>query len=439
MGQGVMTTTTETLPIRLIDFEGERLIISNLLSSPDFSRAVLPQLTSDDFAGDVHQRVFWAISQAVEHGYEHGLGGVYRWMLDAGKGRDDFGLPTLSELAWTNTIELVNPAAWIASLHRARAERRAWRAAEKLRLGVEAGDLKALESAREELREVERDMCPLPASSGTIADTLAQLDLNRLLDPPRGVIESPWPRLTEPVNGGPRPGELWIVGARPSVGKTLVLLQWALTAAAAGHKVKFFSLEMPREDLLRRAIAAQGRIPHGPLVRGDLPAEWRRRVVETLERIGGYPLEIIDSCRTLRAVTANVAATPGVELVVIDYLGLVEPEGRHDNRNQEVSFISRRLKTMAMDHGVPVLAAHQLNRSSESENRRPALSDLRDSGSLEQDADVVLLLDSPGHRQRGAEGLKEAVDVLVAKQRNGQRGLIINLRMEAQFCRLEEA
>lgn len=431
-------TETQTLPMRLIDAEGERLIIANLLADEKFCRAILPQLAPDDFAMEIHQRVFDAIRNTAEGGYEPGLGGVYRWLLDH-KNPEDLSLPVLSELAWQNTIGLENPERWIQSLHRKQAERRAWRAAERLRLGVESGDAHALESAREALRQVERDLGPVPVGSGTIADTLAQLDINRLLNPPRGVIESPWPRLTEPVNGGPRPGELWIVGARPSVGKTLVLLQWSLTAAAAGHKVKFFSLEMSREDLLRRAIAAEGRVPHGPLVRGDLTPEWRRRVAETLDHIGAYPLEIIDSCKTLRAITANVAGTPGLELVVIDYLGLVEPEGRHENRNQEVSVISRRLKTMAMDHGMPVLAAHQLNRSSESENRRPQLSDLRDSGSLEQDADVVLMLDAPGNRKRGAEGLKDAVDVLVGKQRNGQRGLIINLRMEAQFCRLVEA
>jgi replicative DNA helicase len=251
---------------------------------------------------------------------------------------------------------------------------------------------------------VERDFDPLPASCGTIGDTLAQLDVSRLLDPPRGVIESPWPRLTELVNGGPRPGQFWVLGARPSVGKTLALLQWALLAAASGHRVKFFSLGMPCEDLLRRAISAEARIPHSQLVRGDLPAEWRHRVVETVDKISGYPLEIIDSCRTLRAITANVAAARGLELVMLDYVGLVEPKGRHENRNTEVSYISRRLKTLAMDHGVPILAAHQLNRSSESESRRPQLSDLRDSGPLEQDGDVILLLDSPNNRKRGSEG-----------------------------------
>ncbi len=114
---------------------------------------------------------------------------------------------------------------------------------------------------------------------------------------------------------------------------------------------------------------------------------------------------------------------------------------RHENRNQEVAFLSRRLKTLAMDYNVPILAAHQLNRSNESESRKPSLSDLRDSGALEQDADVVLLLDSPARRSKqvSPDAPPDAIDVIVAKQRNGPRGMTVQLRLEAKFCRLEEA
>jgi len=438
--------TVETFPMRLIDHEGQRLVLSNMLARPEFCKAVLPQLDADHFAGDLHQRVFHAISDAIARGYEPGLVGVYRSLLDQEKTPADLGLPVLSELAWDGTFELANPDPWIRSLHRHRSERSTWRAAEKLRAQIELGETGALESAREELRRIETELEAAPRSSGTIGDTLAGMDVTKLLEPPRGVIASPWQKLTEIVNGGPRPGEFWVLGARPSVGKTLALLQWSLTAAAAGHQVKFFSLEMPVADLIRRAISSEGRIHHAPLQRGDLPAEWRRRVVETLDTISGYPLEIIDTSRTLRSITASIASATqqphgNLALVVVDYLGLIESdERRHENRNQEVAYISRRLKTLAMDHGVPILAAHQLNRSNESESRRPALSDLRDSGSLEQDADVVLLLDSPASRTKrvSPDAPPDAVNVLVAKQRNGPRNFSVELRLEARFCRLEE-
>jgi replicative DNA helicase len=130
---------------------------------------------------------------------------------------------------------------------------------------------------------------------------------------------------------------------------------------------------------------------------------------------------------------------PGLALLVVDYLGLLDSGARYENRNQEVSTVSRRLKLAALDYGIPIIAAHQLNRANESESRRPQLSDLRDSGSLEQDADVVLLLDSPAGRKRGENERKDAVDLLIAKQRNGVRGYSIPLRLEGQFCRMREA
>ena len=173
-------------------------------------------------------------------------------------------------------------------------------------------------------------------------------------------------------------------------------------------------------------------------MKGNLDPEWRYRVAATLERIGDYPLEITDQLRTLQAIIGKVAATSNLGLLVLDYLGLVDPGGRYENRNQEVSAISRRLKLIALDYNLPIIAAHQLNRANENEIRRPALSDLRDSGSLEQDADTVLLLDRPSDRKRGDNGDKDLVEVLLAKQRNGVRGYVIPLRLEGRLCRLLE-
>ena len=200
----------------------------------------------------------------------------------------------------------------------------------------------------------------------------------------------------------------------------------------------FASLEMPLVHLLKRVLKARrGSIPHGVIMRGDLEKSWRLRVAETLERIGDYPIEINDKIRSLSALIGKAAATPGLELLVVDYLGLVDLGGRYENRNQEVSAISRRLKLAAMDYGFPIIAAHQLNRGNDREERPPRLSDLRDSGSLEQDADVVLLLDSPGTR-KGSQERKDALDIAIAKQRNGVRGCSIKLRLEEQFCQIRE-
>jgi replicative DNA helicase len=172
-------------------------------------------------------------------------------------------------------------------------------------------------------------------------------------------------------------------------------------------------------------------------MRGDLDPALRRRVADTLERIGGYPITFTDRLRKLRAIVSHIAAArPAFDLVVIDYLGLIESDSRFENRTQEVSALSRQLKLAAMDYSVPILCAHQLNRGNATEKRRPELSDLRDSG--EQDADAVILLDDPAAREHGRKP-GETLDVMIAKQRNGERGVILTMRMEPQFCRIVDA
>jgi len=426
---------------RMIDAEGERLVISNMLARAEFCQTALPQLTLEDFALDQHRRVFQLLSRAIERGHEPGLSGAYRLLLDLGQSPHDIGLPLLSSLAWDNSVELANPAAWIGALKRKSAERKAWRVAEHLRTDIETGEAvsEQIAAASEQLRKLQGELLLKPSSAGTIAESLSAIGIDALLAEPQGVIPSPWPKLTDLLNGGPRPGELWIVAARPSVGKTTAVLQWALHAAAEGLRAQFFSLEMPVADLLKRMLSAEGAIPHGLLVRGNLAKDWRLRVAQTVDRIGDYPLEVDDKCRDLRNIVGKIAAAAEgrkPSLVVVDYLGLVEIEGRFENRNAEVSTISRQLKMAAMDYGVPIVCAHQLSRANETANRRPQLSDLRDSGSLEQDADVVLLLDAPASRKQDTP--KEAVDVIIAKQRNGPRGHVVNLQMESRFCKFIE-
>lgn len=425
---------------RLIDFEAERLMIGNILARGlRFWRVVGQQLTDECFAVERFRRVFALQRGVAEAGGDPGLEGCFNSVLSTGHTIEEMGLPVLSELAFENQIELANPAMWVGRLRRKAAERRAFKAAERLRLALETGEGSGAEiaAAREELRAIEGTLEAPGETGSTIASTLGSIGIETLLAAPRGTIASPWRRLNELTNGGPGPGQLWIVGARPSVGKTTVALQWALAAAAAGNRVVFASLEMPTADLIKRAMSAEGNIPHALLVRGDLEQSWRFRFAETLERIGEYPLEITDRVRTLSAVIGK-AASAGVKLLVVDYLGLVEPGGRYENRNQEVSTISRRLKLAALDYGIPIIAAHQLNRASENQDRAPQLSDLRDSGGLEQDADVVLLLDAPGNRGRRPEAPKDLVEMAIAKQRNGVRGYTISLRLEGQFCRVTE-
>lgn len=228
------------------------------------------------------------------------------------------------------------------------------------------------------------------------------------------------------VVSGLRPGQLVLVAGRPAMGKSTLGLDFCRAAVADRVPTLLVSLEMDRSEIVKRLISAETGIDLSRLVSGRLDGwEWDR-VAELMSRVGDWPLFIEESVvltpSALRAKVRRMRATHSVGLVVVDYLQLMVGS-RSESRQQEVSDISRQLKTIAKEAGVPVVALSQLNRGSEQRaEKRPLLSDLRESGSLEQDADVVVLV----HRQEYYEpddpehvGL---ADLIVAKQRNGPTG-----------------
>ena len=223
---------------------------------------------------------------------------------------------------------------------------------------------------------------------------------------------------------GWKPGQLVLVAARPSVGKTGLAVQLALAAGAVGTSVYFASYEMTKEELVERMLGAEGgvNLHHRQLADHDYT-----RLARASGVIQGMPIVIDDSSQStpaaLRLNVQHQGALDGkpVGLVIVDYLQLMCSGQRTQNRNEEVGAISRALKIeVARGLNVPVIALSQLSRASEQRggDRRPILSDLRDSGSLEQDADVVLML----HQPAGPDWPKSCTEVLLRKQRNGPTG-----------------
>lgn len=222
--------------------------------------------------------------------------------------------------------------------------------------------------------------------------------------------------------GGLQPSDLLIVAGRPGMGKTSLLLS-AIRNAIQQHKkrVAFFSLEMSSVQMAQRLVSQHTGIETIRLRSGRMDADDWTIFAQAVETLGGTPLFLDDTPALtptqLRAKCRRVHAEYGLDLVVIDYLQLMSASGRVENRTQEISYISRQLKVLARELDVPVLAAAQLSRAVEQRaDKRPVLSDLRESGSIEQDADVVLFLyrpeDDPG----------SLVDVNIAKHRNGPVG-----------------
>jgi len=263
---------------------------------------------------------------------------------------------------------------------------------------------------------------------------------------PQPGLQTPWRALND-LTCGLHNGELCLVAARPSMGKTWIALQIAYHAAKSGGGcVALFSLEMSKESLLRRLISQEARVDGQRLRRGELDREERRRIAAALGEIARAPLYISDNTRaTVQGVCTalrGLAAQQKLVLVVIDYLGLMTGRGR--DRNAEVSGISRELKLAAKEFNVPFLVLSQLSRAPEVRggDMRPRLSDLRDSGTLEQDADVVLLLYREEMYKPRDESVRGKAELAVAKQRNGPTKNIemVFLREVGRFeCRARSA
>jgi len=226
------------------------------------------------------------------------------------------------------------------------------------------------------------------------------------------------------LGGGLRPGKLYVIAARPSVGKSAFAWQLALTAAGQGVRVLTLSLEMRAEDLADRAVAHLGRAALDALVSGSSnDDEHWTRVVDAAELAATLPLWIDDQAGlTLHAINAKVRRHQqrhGLGLLVIDYLQLTEGTDRRANRNNQVEEISRGLKALSMDLNVPVIALSQLSRQATARDE-PQLADLRDSGAIEQDGDVVMFLHPKAERADGSV----LVAGILAKNRQGQRARV---------------
>lgn len=238
------------------------------------------------------------------------------------------------------------------------------------------------------------------------------------------------------LTSGLHPHELIIIAARPAMGKTAFALNIATNAAiSSGKNVAIFNLEMGAEQLMMRMISAQGAIEGNKLKTGKLSHDDWKKVNEAMSELADAPLFIEDTpgitigeirakCRRLTSVGR------GLGLVVIDYLQLISGgPGYGNNRQQEVSDISRSLKTMAMELDVPVIALAQLSRNVEGrENKRPIMSDLRESGSIEQDADIVAFLYRDDYYNKPAGAVEEnnisISELIIGKHRSGATGTI---------------
>ena len=250
--------------------------------------------------------------------------------------------------------------------------------------------------------------------------------------------------------GGMQPSDMIILGARPALGKSTLAVNISLNAAQNGSVVGIFSLEMSREQLALRILSSDAEIDSHRLRLGLVTEAEEQRIIDSIGRLSELPVYVDDTpfqgMVEMRSKARRLSLERGLDLLIVDYLQLIQGKGRGDNRVQEISEISRSLKGMARDLRVPVITCSQLSRLVENRpGHRPQLSDLRDSGSIEQDSDVVMFI----HREDiynteeeweqhspGRPYPKNVAEIIVAKHRNGPTGSV-KLRFRDNLVRFD--
>lgn len=288
-------------------------------------------------------------------------------------------------------------------------------------------------------QQVQRDFKPMWEALSDYYDRIEDLMQNRgkALGVPSGFAK------LDELLGGFQRSDLLVFAGRPGMGKTSFLLSVAMNAARVGSRIAIFTMEMGVEQMVQRMIAMESGINVQKLRLAQLTQPEAARFTEVLGRISDFKIFIDDtpamSPVEMRVKCRRLLHEHGLDLVIIDYMQLMNAgKGYENNRVQEISFISRQLKEMAREFNIPVISAAQLSRAVEQrQDKRPVLSDLRESGSIEQDSDIVMFLYRDEVYNEATEYPNQA-DVIVAKHRNGPTG-VISLYFEKHLTKFMDA
>jgi len=424
--------------------EAERSVLGSLLLHADAVVEVSHVLQAEDFYHPPHQLIYRSILDTYEERANTDVISVEEDLSRKGKLAEAGGRDVLLDLAGS----MVSAAAisYHAELVRSKATMRHLLQT-CLELSRQAYENSA--TPAELVDEAERRIFEI-ARIKTAADTMQISEVIQQTFERLDKLRDRQGRLTgvgsgfydlDDMTAGLQPGELIIVAARPSMGKTSFALNLTERAACDfDTAVAIFTLEMSSQQLIQNMLCSRAQINSQDLRRGRITNEHYRHLQDTADKLYEAPIYIDDvaglTVTTLRAKCRRLKQKHNIGLVVVDYLQLLSAGGRVESRQQEISTISRTLKAIARELDLPVVALSQLNRDVEQrDNNRPRMSDLRESGAIEQDADVIMLL----HREeyfKPTEENRGLAEIIVAKQRNGPTGNV-TLRFFKQFMRFE--
>ena len=439
-------SSTEALKVPPQSIEAEQSVLGGLLlDNASFDR-IADALTADDFYRREHRLIYSAISTLCQESSPADVVTVTEYLEKRGELDNAGGLAYLGTLA-NNTPSAANIVAYAAIVR----ERSILR-----RLIQVSGDISAVayspegRSAQEVLDKAEERILeiseighrrgafqPLNALLSKAVDRIDELFRSEspLTGVPTGFTD------LDNMTSGLQGGDLVIIAGRPSMGKTSLAMNIAENAAV-GHKipVAIFSLEMPGSQLAMRMMASLGRINAHRVRTGKLDDDDWPRLTSAVSLLNDAPIFIDDSAgltpMELRARARRLKREHGLGMIIVDYLQLMQSTETEENRATEISNITRSLKGLAKELEVPLIAMSQLNRSVESRtDKRPVMSDLRESGAIEQDADVILFIYRDEVYNKDSQD-KGTADVIIGKQRNGPIGEV-RLTFLGEYTRFE--
>ncbi len=428
------------------DLEAERAVLGAILVDPVSLLNVMEKLEEQDFYLDQHRMVYGACLTLQERGQAADLVTVTNHLREESLLERVGGAALVSSLV-DALPDVANAGHYAAIVFDKAVKRRLMHAARSIldTCSVDKGEATAaVESAQKAVYAIaEGTLGGGLESIGKLAEKeLIHLEKAQETHSALTGIDTGYYELND-MTGGLQNTDLVILAARPSMGKTSLGLNICAHAAIRGKKkVAVFSLEMSAEQLVRRLLASEARINQKQLMTGYLAKNDWPKITAVAETLKKADLWIDDTAgitlMELSAKARRMKQERGLDLVMVDYLQLMSGSRGNTNRTEEVSAISRGLKGIAKELGVPMLVLSQLSRRPEQRgsDRRPQLSDLRESGSIEQDADIVMFIVRPWVYDREAD--EREAQLLISKQRNGPTG-DINLVFQPQFTRFENA
>lgn len=429
------------------NLEAEQHIIGGLLLDPEAWDQISDIITAQDFYRPANQKLFAAITHLHRSEKEVDIITVSDYLKNKGE-LEAVGNDYLVQLL-QNTITTTNIVAYAKIIKDKSLLRKIISACNDIsRRAFE----QEFESVDVFLDNVEGEIFKIAESKESVglidASTIVQesvAKIQALYEQPVDITGIPtgFSRLDD-MTSGMHPGELIIIAARPSMGKTAFSLNIAQHAALRAKKtVAYFSVEMGKESVMMRMLASEAKINLSDIRSGKVHGDAWPKLLQASATLsesnifiddtsGISPFEIRARCRRLKK-------QHGLDLIMIDYLQIMDLKQKVESRERAVSEISKTLKSIAKELNVPVVALAQLNRAVEGRaEKKPMLSDLRESGSIEQDADVIMMLYREGYYERGDNDKADHAQVIIAKQRNGPTGEI-DLRWEARWGRFVDA